>query len=157
MSVYCNKIMNFFYRVCMLYAISMGSESMSKSTSSRIYHIPSFTLKNQEHPHVETSGLVPNGQEEARECEVRYFTNAKYDGERLTITKCYQAKGRSAVNSRVNAVQLCVYKPLELWVPRGSLAVRRRGDDAVDVEGITRVLSVSDRVCNQCIRVGHTG
>ena len=66
------------------------------------------------------------------------------------------AKSRRAEQTRVDSIELRVVHPNKLSVLRCLLAERRRGRDAVDVEGVARVLRVRNRVVDEGLLVHDT-
>ena len=73
----------------------------------------------------------------------------------LTITKRDEPKGWTPKDARVDTGQLGIDNSLQLRVPGSPLAVRCRGDDAVNAEGVARVLSVRDGIRNKSSRVSY--
>ena len=72
---------------------------------------------------------------------------------RLTSTKGNDARFGGAEQARVDALKLGIDDALELGIARSLFAGEGRGDDAVDVERVTRVLAVRDCVIDQRLLV----
>lgn len=75
----------------------------------------------------------------------------------LTRSKRKQPNRHTAVDPRVDALQLPVDDPRELRVARRARAVRRRREHAGDVERVARVRAVRERVRDQVRAVRHAG
>ena len=71
----------------------------------------------------------------------------------LTLAKGKERNVGGTEHSGVDTVELRVSNALELRVLGSLLAERSAGDNAVDVEGVTRVLRVRDRILDQRILV----
>ena len=76
---------------------------------------------------------------------------------KLTISKRDQPKSRTPKNPGVHTNQLLINNPHQLVILRCPLAIRRRGDDTLDIQSIASVLSVHDGVGDQFVCVGHAG
>ena len=75
----------------------------------------------------------------------------------LTLAEWENSERRGAEKARVNAIELGMEHTVQLRVLRWLLAERRRGCDTVDVESVTRVLRISNRVVDEGLLIDDAG
>lgn len=101
---------------------------------------------------VEVLGVLPKGQEPATELVVRKDAlQSLYSG--LTLAEGEDRDVGGTKETGVDAVELRAHDTLELGVLGRTLAERRAGHDTVDVQRVTRVLRVRDRVVDERLLV----